>query len=355
MTPYALITGGAGFVGSNLADRLLSDGHEVVILDSLVRANVKRNAAWLSARHGDQVRLVVGDVRDAALVRDVVAGADQVFHLAAQVAVTRSLVDPVEDFGVNAAGTLNVLEAIRARTARPPLIFSSTNKVYGALDDVSLRIRNARYEPAEVEIAAHGIGESRPLEFHSPYGCSKGAADQYVLDYARTYELPACVFRMSCIYGPRQFGTEDQGWLAHFLIRARRGEPIVFYGDGQQVRDALFVEDLIEAFLAARDGMARLRGHAFNVGGGPGRTTSLWELVDAIEVLHGRRPMIELGPWRLADQRWYVSDCRALCAATGWSPTVSLQQGLARLDRWVADADLHDGPQTATDTQGAHA
>jgi CDP-paratose 2-epimerase len=331
---YALITGGAGFVGSNLADRLASDGMDVVLLDALARPGVERNVDWLRSRHGERVRLIVGDVRHAHVVDEAVSGADQVFHLAAQVAVTTSLDDPRADFEVNALGTLNVLEAVRARRDRPPVVFTSTNKVYGGLPDVPLTIRRERWEPEDAELGATGLSERRPLDFHSPYGCSKGAADQYVVDYARTFGLQACVLRMSCIYGPRQFGNEDQGWVAHFLIRARRSEPIALYGDGRQVRDVLFVSDLVDAFVLARDGIARLSGRAFNIGGGPAAAVSLRELLARIEAL-GATVDLERGPWRVGDQRWYVSNIRAFRDATGWSPQVGVAEGLERLDAWI--------------------
>jgi CDP-paratose 2-epimerase len=333
---YALVTGGAGFIGSNLADRLLRDGHEVLLLDALARPGVEQNVAWLSARHGSRVRLLRGDVRDPDMVRRAVRGATQVFHLAAQVAVTTSLDDPMEDFEINAGGTLQVLEAIRARAQRPTLVYTSTNKVYGSLDDLALVLRNGRWEPGDGELARSGVDERRPLCFHSPYGCSKGAADQYVLDYAHTFEIPACVFRMSCIYGPRQFGTEDQGWLAHFLIAAHAGKSLALYGDGRQVRDALYVEDLVEAFVRARDNMGELRGQAFNLGGGAGSSTSLLELVERIATLVGYRPRLSFGSWRRADQRWYVTDTSRFAAATGWRPAVGLDEGLRRLDSWAA-------------------
>src|SRR3954454_7723715 len=221
-----LITGGAGFVATNVADRLLRDGARVRVFDNLSRAGVEHNVRWLREQHGERVELRVGDVRDAAAVAGAVDGVDRIFHFAAQVAVTTSLTDPFLDFDVNARGTLNLLEAHRALAVRPTLIFTSTNKVYGHLDDVSLRQQGLRYEPEAESVARRGISESRPLDFHSPYGCSKGAAEQYVLDYARTFEVPAVVFRMSCIYGPHQFGTEDQGWVAHFLIQALKRKPL---------------------------------------------------------------------------------------------------------------------------------
>jgi CDP-paratose 2-epimerase len=347
----ALVVGGAGFVGSNLADRLLRGGREVVVFDALARPGVERNLAWLRATHGERVTFVRGDVRDRAAVAAAVrdgggAGpAGDVYHFAAQVAVTTSLGDPGDDFEVNARGTLNVLEAVRALRDETghaaPVIFTSTNKVYGELSDVAEAHSPdgaRRYAPADAALAATGIPEARPLDFHSPYGCSKGAADQYVCDYARSYGLPTVVFRMSCIYGPRQFGTEDQGWVAHFLIRALDGRPITLYGDGLQVRDVLFVDDLVDAFLLARRHVGRLAGRAFNIGGGPANTTSLLELVERIGALTGGAPDVRFDGWRTGDQKWYVSDVRAFGAATGWQPRTSLPEGLARLHEWLLAA-----------------
>ncbi len=217
----------------------------------------------------------------------------------------------------------------------PPVVFTSTNKVYGSLDDVELRLNGERYEPDDAETRASGIAENQPLDFYSPYGCSKGAADQYIVDYARTFGLPAVVFRMSCIYGPHQFGTEDQGWVAHFLIRALAGETITVYGDGHQLRDVLFVDDLVDALLQAQANAARLAGRAFNIGGGPGHTLSLWELLHLISTLTGQPPVVEYGPWRQGDQRYYVSDCAAFAAATGWRPRVAPAQGVRSLHDWL--------------------
>jgi CDP-paratose 2-epimerase len=329
-----LVTGGAGFIGCNVAHRLLVAGEHVRVLDNLSRKGVDKNVAWLEENHRDGFELVVADVRDEGAVKRALRGVDHVFHFAAQVAVTTSLIDPRFDFDVNARGTLNVLEAIRAQPEPPSLVYTSTNKVYGALDDVALR-DEGRYVPADRELAAHGISEQRPLEFHSPYGCSKGTADQYVLDYAHTFGLRAVVFRMSCIYGPRQFGNEDQGWVAHFLIRALRGEPITIYGDGKQVRDVLFIDDLVDAFFRARNDIARLTGRAFNVGGGPSNTISLIELVQRIEHLTRRAPRLSFEPWRRADQRWYVSDTRELSRTTGWAAKNSSEEGILRLFDWL--------------------
>jgi len=330
-----LITGGSGFIGTNLADRLLSMGRQVVILDNLSRAGVDQNATWLQQKHGRKVRIVFGDVRNREDIQRAIGGVEQVFHFAAQVAVTTSIIDPRADFEVNVLGTLNLLEAIRDLGTCPPLVYTSTNKVYGGLDDIRLRLNNQRYEPVDDRICECGISESRGLDFHTPYGCSKGAAEQYVLDYARSYGQPGAVFRMSCIYGPHQFGTEDQGWVAHFLIRAIDGRPLTLYGDGMQVRDILFVEDLVNAFLLAQEHMPRISGQAFNIGGGPQRTTSLLELVDTIVRLHGRKPRLRFESRRTGDQLYYVSDTAKFREATGWEPRVSTREGISRLYDWL--------------------
>jgi CDP-paratose 2-epimerase len=335
-TETTLITGGAGFVGSNLAHRLLAAGRRVRVLDNLSRPGVEQNLQWLRQQHGELLEFVRADVRDAAAVAQAVAGVQQVFHFAAQVAVTTSLEDPQEDFAINALGTLNVLEAARARPMPPAIVMTSTNKVYGGLEDLALSVQGQRYLPVDAQVTARGIGEARPLDFHSPYGCSKGTADQYVIDYARSYGMTTLVFRMSCIYGPRQFGTEDQGWVAHFILRALRGERITLYGDGMQVRDVLFVDDLVDAFLLAEQHAARLKGRAFNMGGGPGNAISLQDLLDRIQHLSGKRPPVSFDAWRTGDQRYYVSDTRAFQQETGWQPRVAAEDGIARLYEWLA-------------------
>lgn len=330
-----LVLGGAGFIGTNVAHRLLSSGQPVRVFDNLSRPGVERNLRWLMERYPRSLQLRVADVREAHAVREAAADAVAVVHLAAQVAVTTSLEEPLRDFEVNARGTLNVLEALRALEEPPPLVFTSTNKVYGALEDVEVRVRGQRYEPADARLRAHGVGESRPLDFHSPYGCSKGAADQYVLDYARSYGLPAVALRMSCIYGPHQHGNEDQGWVAHFLIRALEGRPLTLYGNGLQVRDILYVEDLVDAVILALGHAPRLGGRAFNLGGGPARTTSLLELLGLIEQITGVRPVWRQEGWRRGDQRYFVADTRAFQQETGWTPRVEVEEGVRRLAAWL--------------------
>jgi CDP-paratose 2-epimerase len=335
--PVALITGGAGFVGSNLAQRLLAEGRRVLVLDNLSRAGVRNNLRMLHERYPDRLEIEVADVRDTNAVAHAVSRAQEIYHLAAQVAVTTSLSTPLEDFEINARGTLNVLEAARRCRPVPPLIFTSTNKVYGALADVPLLKLEKRYVPVNPQVRENGIGETRPLDFHSPYGCSKGAADQYVLDYARSYGLPAVVFRMSCIYGPHQFGNEDQGWIAHFLIRARQNAPLTLCGDGCQVRDVLYVGDLVEALVLARQKMSSLAGQAFNIGGGPRNTLSLRELMEMLREQHGLQLSTRAAPWRAGDQRYYVSDTRRFFEATGWRALVCPSVGIDRLHSWLTD------------------
>jgi CDP-paratose 2-epimerase len=346
-----LVTGGAGFIGTNLAHALVSAGRRVRVFDNLSRDGVEKNLQWLQETHGDRISFEKGDVRDAAAVQRAMVGVETVFHFAAQVAVTTSLVDPVHDFEVNAHGTLNVLEAVRAQSAPPAVLFTSTNKVYGGMEDVALRLRGLRYEP-EDNLRRCGFSEERRLDFHSPYGCSKGTADQLVLDYSRSYGLRTAVFRMSCIYGPHQFGTEDQGWVAHFLIRALEDQPITLYGDGMQVRDVLFVEDLVQAFLHAERHIGEISGQAFNMGGGPANTVSLLELVDLIGQIHGQKPVVAFNEWRTGDQRWYVSDTGKIEAATGWRARVNVREGVSRLYNWLQESREVAEPRVAV---GRHA
>jgi CDP-paratose 2-epimerase len=343
-----VIFGGAGFIGSNVAHRLLREGRRVLIFDALARPNVERNVRWLKERHGDRLQVEIGDIRDVHAVLAAVRGASEVFHFAAQVAVTTSLTEPVWDFEVNGRGTLNVLEAVRAQPDPPAVIFTSTNKVYGGLPDLEFEKCRSRYEPIDPDIRRYGVSERRPLEFESPYGCSKGCADQYVLDYARTFGIPAVVFRMSCIYGPRQFGNEDQGWVAHFVLQALRRRALTVYGDGLQVRDVLFVDDLVDAFLRARAEMERISGEAFNIGGGPERTLSLLELLDHIERICGVRPPLRFEDWRPGDQRYYVSDTRKFQSMTGWRPRVSVDEGVLRLRDWLLELTDGSAEQVAT-------
>ncbi len=331
-----LITGGAGFIGSNLADRLARDGHDVLVYDALARPGVDANLAWLRRRHPGRITSVIADLRDRDALERATNGARAVFHMAAQVAVTTSLSDPEQDFDVNLRGTLFLLEALRRQPSPPPLVFASTNKVYGNLADIALARDGDAYLPEDPALRRHGVGEDRPLSFYTPYGCSKGAADQYVLDYARGFGVPACVLRMSCIYGPRQLGTEDQGWLAHFLYSVQAGQPISIYGDGRQVRDVMYVDDAVDAYIAAWERIDQVSGSAFNLGGGPANAVTLLQILAEISEITGRTADLRFSDWRPGDQRYFVADTRRAAAALGLGPTVGWRDGLQRLADWIA-------------------
>ncbi|MFI7495063.1 SDR family NAD(P)-dependent oxidoreductase [Kocuria sp. M4R2S49] len=338
-----LITGGAGFVGANLVDALLTDGLSVTVFDSLARPGTERNLEWLESKHPRSLTFIPGDVRDAKAVSAACADADVIYHLAGQVAVTTSVDDPRSDFEVNALGTFNLLEGARASGRQPVVVFTSTNKVYGGMEDVEIRREPSRYV---YRTLPGGIPESRPLDFHSPYGCSKGAADQYVRDYSRIYDLPTVVFRMSCIYGPHQFGNEDQGWLAHFMIAASLGKPISIYGDGLQVRDALYVGDLVRAFRLAVERIGTTAGQVYNIGGGPANTISVWsEFGPTLTGWLGAQPDVTFQPWRPGDQLCYISDVTKAAAEFDWSPEVDLTTGLRLLWEWVT---AENGPRRAS-------
>ena len=332
-----LVTGGAGFIGANLADRLLADGVEVRLLDDLSRPGTQANTAWLTARHGaEALGLVQADIRDAAAVVAAVDGCDVVFHLAGQTAVTTSILDPRRDFEVNALGTLNVLEAARHQPTAPIVVFSSTNKVYGDLADEPLVELETRWSFAE---RPEGIDEGQPLDLLSPYGCSNGCADQYVLDYHRTFGVPGVVLRQSCIYGERQLGAEDQGWVAWLVIAAVLGRPITVFGDGKQVRDLLHVDDLVDAYLAVVANIDAAAGHAYNIGGGPRNTLSVWaEFAPLLrQRLEGDLPSVRHEPARPGDQRAFWCALGAAERDLGWSPRIGVDEGLDRLVRWVLE------------------
>ncbi|MGI4946662.1 MAG: NAD-dependent epimerase/dehydratase family protein [Janthinobacterium lividum] len=331
-----LVTGGAGFIGSNLADRLAGQGHEVRVFDALARPGVEANLAWLRRRHPGRIHAVIADLRDRAALEQAASGVSAVFHMAAQVAVTTSLDNPELDFDVNLRGTVFLLEALRRQAAPPPVIFASTNKVYGNLADVALERDGDAYLPQDPGLRAYGIGEDRPLSFYTPYGCSKGAADQYVLDYARGFGVPACVLRMSCIYGPRQLGTEDQGWLAHFLYSVQAGRPISIFGDGRQVRDVLYVDDAVDAYVAAWARIGQVSGQAFNLGGGPANAVTLLQVLNEIGAISGRPADLRFSDWRPGDQRYFVADTRRAASALGLGPAVPWRDGLRRLAGWIA-------------------
>lgn len=329
-----LVTGGAGFIGSNLTARGIRIGADLAVIDSLIAPRSLSNLEWL--RTLGSFRFVQGDIRDPITVRELCNSArfDAVFHEAAQVAVTTSITDPRTDFEVNTLGTLNLLEGLRQSDQTPVFIYASTNKVYGALNWVDLIEQAERYIAPSFR---HGISETAPLDFHSPYGCSKGAADQYVLDYRRIYGLRSIVFRQSCIYGVRQTGTEDQAWIAWLIRCALADRPITVYGNGKQVRDALYIEDLVDLYFRAIEKEPQLKEFVFNVGGGPGSTLSVLTLLSMLERQFGKPIERRFSDWRPGDQRLYVSDIARSSKCFDWKPLVSLDSGLEKLIGWLRD------------------
>lgn len=335
MSKQYFVTGGAGFIGSNYVHRLLERGEKVIVYDNLSRAGAPRNLKWLQETFGrDAFELVSGDIRDASLLTASARTADIIVHLAGQVAVTTSVVHPREDFEINALGTFNVLEAARLNGRNPIVLYSSTNKVYGGMEDVTVVDRGSRWE---YENLPFGCPEDQPLDFHSPYGCSKGAGDQYVRDYHRIYGLPTVVLRQSCIYGPRQFGIEDQGWVAWFVIAAVTGRPLSIFGDGKQVRDLLHVYDLLDGYDQAIQNIDRVQGDVFNLGGGPQNTLSVWtEFGPLLEKMLGKPIPVTFGDWRPGDQKVFVADIRKAQRVFGWQPKYDVERGIRQLFDWVS-------------------
>ncbi|MBI3740873.1 MAG: GDP-mannose 4,6-dehydratase [Chloroflexi bacterium] len=316
-------------------DRLLTRGENAIAFDNLSRRGAIKNAEWLSQKYGSKFQYIRGDIRDARAIADAARDADVIYHLAAQVAVTTSLLDPRADFEINALGTFNALEAARLSGRNPIFVFASTNKVYGAMDDIAIIEHATRYAYRD---HATGVAEDQPLDFHSPYGCSKGAADQYVRDYHRIYGLRTVVLRQSAIYGARQFGEEDQGWLAWFVIAAVMKKPITIYGDGKQVRDMLFVDDLLDLYDAAREKIDRAAGQAYNVGGGPANTIAVWsETGPLLEELLEQKIQVSYGDWRAGDQKVCVYDISKAKRELDWEPRVPVANGIEKLTRWVQE------------------
>ena len=334
MTKKYLVTGGAGFIGSNYAHRLLERGENVTIYDNLSRAGAPKNLDWLKKDFGEKsFNVIVADVRDSASIVEAARGADVIVHLAGQVAVTTSVTNPRDDFEANAIGTFNTLEAARLSGRDPIFIFASTNKVYGGMDDVKVVEDATRWRYADL---VNGCPESQPLDFHSPYGCSKGTGDQYVRDYARIYGLRSVVLRQSCIYGPRQFGIEDQGWLAWFVIAAIMGRPITIYGDGKQVRDVLHVDDLLNAYDAAIEKIDVAKGRVYNMGGGAQNVLAVWaEFEPMLEKLLRKKIEVERADWRPGDQRVFYADFSKAKNELGWSPKIGVEEGIRKLFEWV--------------------
>jgi len=336
MSKQYLVTGGGGFIGSNYVHRLLKRGEKVTIYDNFSRSGAPRNLEWLKKEFGEKAfEVVVGDVREADRITEAARSADVIVHLAGQVAVTTSVVNPRDDFESNALGTFNVLEAARLSGRKPIVIYASTNKVYGGMDDVELFEEATRWRYKDL---TGGCPETQPLDFHSPYGCSKGTGDQYVRDYARMYDLPTVVFRQSCIYGPRQFGIEDQGWVAWFIIAAMMDRPMTIYGDGKQVRDILYVDDLLNGYDLAVDKIDIARGQVYNMGGGPDNVMSVWaEFGPKLEKMIGASIEVARGDWRPGDQRVFYADVTKAQKELGWQPKINVETGVQMLFDWVKE------------------
>lgn len=333
MKTKLLITGGAGFIGSNLAHHFLKKNYDVTIFDNFERKGTGDNSDWLK-KSFPEIKIIKGDIRRMQDIKKAVRNQDVIFHMAAQVAVTTSVIDPRTDFEINALGTFNLLESARILGHKPIIVFASTNKVYGGMEEIKIIEKKGKYSYKDLPF---GISEKMQLDFHSPYGCSKGAADQYVRDYERIYDIPTVVFRQSCIYGPRQFGIEDQGWIAWFIIATTLGKPITIYGDGKQVRDVLYVDDLVRLFETAIKNIKKSRGKVFNVGGGVKNTLSVWsEFGPILERLFGKKINPTFSDWRPGDQKIYVSDIRRVEKELGWKPTVGVEDGITRLFNWVS-------------------
>lgn len=332
MKKKLLITGGAGFIGSNLADYFSGKNYQVTVFDNFGRFGTRENAQWLKTNH-PEIKFIKGDIRKSKDLNRAVKNMDIIFHLAAQVAVTTSISDPQTDFDINALGTFNLLEAVRKIGSSPILIYTSTNKVYGGMDNLAIVEKNNQYVYRDLK---KGVDETRNLDFHSPYGCSKGAADQYVRDYERIYDIPTVVLRQSCIYGPRQFGIEDQGWVAWFIIALSLDKSITVYGDGKQVRDVLYISDLVSLFEIVINKINTSRGKVYNVGGGINNTLAVWtKFGPMLEKLFTRKINVKFDDWRPGDQKVFVSDIKLAEKELGWKPKIGVDEGVKKLYAWV--------------------
>jgi|TARA_B100002003_G_C14132595_1_gene544688 CDP-paratose 2-epimerase len=337
-----LVTGGNGFIGSHLAEHYYIQGADVSILDNFSRSNLYETPNWDSTlnwkylkKRCPKIQMLNEDVRNVTRMMDVSQGVDVIIHTAAQVAVTTSLVSPITDFEINARGSLNILEAARKNDAA--VLFCSTNKVYGEnINQIPTHETDTRYHYSDTRYK-RGIPESFSIDHsgHSPYGCSKLSADIYMQDYAHTYDLKTCVFRLSCIYGERQLGIEDQGWVAWFTTATILGKPITIFGDGKQVRDILYIQDLVNAFDAFLD--SGIKHDVFNIGGGADNTISLLELIDLLTMKTGISPNLSFSNWRSGDQKVYISDISKAKEKLNWEPETSLNNGIDRLVNWVLD------------------
>ncbi|MDP3724832.1 MAG: GDP-mannose 4,6-dehydratase [bacterium] len=329
-----VVTGGAGFIGCNIASRYAKKDHHVIVIDNLSRAGTEKNRDWLLKTFPKNITFEHGDIRKEKDLTSI-KNADLVFHMAAQVAVTTSVTDPRSDFEINALGTFNVLEAVRTLASKAIVIYASTNKVYGSMESVGVKEIAGRWEYVNPTLRRKGVPETLTLDFHSPYGCSKGTGDQYARDYHRIFGLKTIVFRQSCIYGPRQFGNEDQGWVMYFTRSALAGRSITIYGDGKQIRDILHVDDLLDAYDCAINRIEKTAGQIFNIGGGPTQTISLLELIASLEKTLGRKIKLNYDDWRSGDQKVYVSCIRKAKQDIGWKSKIEVETGLSSLLAWA--------------------
>ncbi|MEN3013169.1 MAG: GDP-mannose 4,6-dehydratase [Endomicrobiia bacterium] len=328
-----LVTGSCGFIGTNVCLFHLKRGDEIVGLDNLSRCGTELNLNFL--KKYSKFKFYKADIRHREVVDKIFKSNGKfeiIYHLAAQVAVTFSVENPIQDFEVNLLGTLNLLEATRKYQAQAFLIFASTNKVYGSMEHIRIKEKNSKYYAVDYP---NGIDESFNLDFHSPYGCSKGSADQYVRDYSRIYGLNTVVFRQSCIYGPYQFGIEDQGWVAYFCIQANFNKPITIYGDGKQVRDVLYIDDLINAYWLAYKNRNKVSGEVFNIGGGKKNVLSIVEFIKYLEKKFNKKIKYKYAPWRPGDQKYFVSDNKKLKKILNWQPRVNFEKGVEKLISWI--------------------
>jgi len=334
-----LITGGCGFLGSNIASEVLRRGHQLVVLDNLYRLGSTANLAWLQTQ--GQFTFIHGDIRNTNDVERTIQThqPDVIFHLAGQVAMTTSIADPRMDFEVNAGGSFNLLNAVRLYSPGSTVIYSSTNKVYGDLEQFKYEETDTRYQCIDKPL---GFDESVTLDFHSPYGTSKGCADQYMLDFARIYGLNTVVFRHSSMFGGRQFATVDQGWLGWFTTKAleiKNGtlkEPFTISGNGKQVRDLLYASDTVALYLQAADDISKIRGQAFNIGGGIENSSSLLELFSFLEKELAINMTYTQLPPRECDQRVFVADITKIQEMIGWKPVVTKAEGIRKMFEWVS-------------------
>ena len=332
MTKIILITGGCGFIGTNVAAYYLKNGYKVVSLDNLSRKGSGENLAWLKKQKG-KFAFVRADIRNDKKLLEIFRKykPNLIYHAAAQTTMVTSITNPREDFEINALGTFNVLEAMRKESPKASYLYSSTNKVMGELTSIPVVEKKKRYVFKNIK----GISEKYPLDFHGPYGCSKGTGDQYSIDYARIYGLNTVVFRQSGIYGPHQFGIEEQGWLAWFCNAILFDKPVTIFGNGKQVRDVLYIDDLLRAFDLAFKNIKKTRGKAYTIGGGPGSSLSIWELFEILETISGKKFKYKFGPWRSGDQKIYISDLSSAKKDFAWRPRISPKEGVTRLYNWI--------------------